>query len=39
MAARMGEDMCFDHQDAARDFGFCPRPFSLDDLAVGGGAR
>jgi nucleoside-diphosphate-sugar epimerase len=39
MAARMGEDMCFDHQDAALDFGFCPRPFSLDDLSVGGGAR
>lgn len=39
MAARMGEDMCFDHQDAARDFGFRPRPFGLDDLAVGGGSR
>ncbi len=35
MATRMSSDLCFDHQEATRDFGFQPRPFSLDDLAVG----
>ena len=29
MAARMNRDMVFDHSDAARDFGFSPRPFQL----------
>lgn len=29
MAARMNEDLVFDHGAAARDFGFHPRPFSL----------
>ncbi|MBA4142221.1 MAG: NAD-dependent epimerase/dehydratase family protein [Nitrosospira sp.] len=28
MASRMNVDLCFDHADAARDFGFLPRPFS-----------
>lgn len=27
MAARMNMDLCFAHADAARDFGFAPRPF------------
>ena len=35
MATRMGVDMCFDHGDATADFGFAPRPFTLDDLALG----
>jgi uncharacterized protein YbjT (DUF2867 family) len=35
MASRMGVDLCFDHAEAARDFGFRPRPFQLDDIAVG----
>lgn len=39
MAARMGDDMCFDHEEATRDFGFSPRPFGLDDLALGGDRR
>jgi nucleoside-diphosphate-sugar epimerase len=39
MAARMGSDMCFDHQEATQDFGFHPRPFGLDDLAIGEGSR
>jgi nucleoside-diphosphate-sugar epimerase len=29
MAERMNRDMVFDHADAARDFGFRPRPFAL----------
>lgn len=29
MAERMNRDMVFDHTDAARDFGFSPRPFAL----------
>jgi nucleoside-diphosphate-sugar epimerase len=29
MADRMGEDLCFDHGAAARDFGYAPRPFTL----------
>jgi nucleoside-diphosphate-sugar epimerase len=29
MAARMNADLCFDHADAARDFGFAPRPLTL----------
>jgi nucleoside-diphosphate-sugar epimerase len=37
MATRMSSDLCFDHQEATRDFGFHPRAFGLDDLAVGGG--
>lgn len=39
MATRMTSDMCFDHEEATRDFGFQPRPFSLDSLAVGEGGR
>jgi nucleoside-diphosphate-sugar epimerase len=35
MATRMGIDICFDHHEAASDFGFKPRPFALDALAVG----
>ena len=27
MATRMNADLCFNHTDAARDFGFSPRPF------------
>ncbi|MGH8686001.1 MAG: SDR family oxidoreductase [Nitrosospira sp.] len=27
MATRMNVDLCFDHADATRDFGFSPRPF------------
>jgi nucleoside-diphosphate-sugar epimerase len=27
MALRMNRDLCFDHSDAARDFGFSPRAF------------
>lgn len=34
MAARMNEDLSFDHGDAARDLGFDPRPFTA---AVTGG--
>jgi len=34
MATRMSVDMCFDHSDAARDFGFSPRSFVLDDQAL-----
>ncbi len=35
MARRMNQDMAYDHDEAARDFGFAPRPFrpSPDDLA------
>lgn len=29
MATRMNVDLCFDHADATRDFGFSPRPFLL----------
>lgn len=29
MAERMNSDLIFDHADAARDFGFSPRPFQL----------
>jgi nucleoside-diphosphate-sugar epimerase len=28
MATRMNTDLCFPHADAAKDFGFMPRPFS-----------
>ena len=35
MASRMRMDLCFDHAQAARDFGFRPRPFQLDDTALG----
>lgn len=28
MATRMNVDLCFDHAEATRDFGFAPRPFS-----------
>ncbi len=31
MAERMNLDMAFDHADAARDFGFSPRPFTLNE--------
>jgi nucleoside-diphosphate-sugar epimerase len=36
MAERMNVDMVFDHSDAARDFGFSPRPFTLlsEDLGL-----
>ena len=27
MATRMNADLCFDHADATRNFGFSPRPF------------
>ena len=30
MAERMNQDMVFGHEEAARDLGFAPRPFSLD---------
>jgi nucleoside-diphosphate-sugar epimerase len=39
MATRMGTDLCFDHLEATRDFGFDPRPFGLDNLAVDGGGQ
>lgn len=26
---RMGEDRCFSHEDAARDFGYCPESFEI----------
>lgn len=29
MLTRMNRDLVFDHADAARDFGFAPRPFTL----------
>ncbi|MEX0668997.1 MAG: hypothetical protein WD060_00875 [Pirellulales bacterium] len=32
MAARMNDDLVFDHADAAHDLGFRPRPFALDRL-------
>ena len=35
MATRMDRDLCFDHSAAQRDFGFSPRPFLLDDRALG----
>ena len=35
MAARRGIDMIFDHDDATRDFGFTPRAFRLDAVALG----
>lgn len=36
MAERMNRNLVFDHADAARDFGFSPRPFALlpEDLPV-----
>jgi nucleoside-diphosphate-sugar epimerase len=34
MASRMRMDLCFDHADAVRDFGFRARAFGLDDVAV-----
>jgi len=39
MATRMNLDICFDHAEARRDFGYDPRPFTVDGLAVGGGGR
>ena len=30
MAARMNVDLCYDHSDATRDFGFAPRTFNLE---------
>lgn len=36
MADRINLDACFDHSEAARDFGFNPRPFAPDALAVNG---
>ncbi len=35
MAMRMDRDLCFDHRAAAQDFGFAPRPFVLDQRALG----
>lgn len=35
MAVRMNSDHVFEHGDAARDFGFSPRPFRLDGVEVG----
>ena len=29
LATRMNTDMCFDHSEASRDFGFCPRIFDF----------
>lgn len=29
MASRMTDDLCFDHSEATRDFGYSPRPFVL----------
>jgi nucleoside-diphosphate-sugar epimerase len=29
MAERMNQNLVFDHEDASRDLGFCPRPFLL----------
>lgn len=34
MATRQATDMCFDHSDATRDFGYRPRAFRLDDTAL-----
>lgn len=34
MAERMEDDMAFEHAEAARDFGFSPRPFQLDRTDV-----
>ncbi len=34
MATRMNIDMCFDHSEAANEFGFSPRPFVLDEHAL-----
>jgi len=34
MADRMNLDLCFDHAGATRDFGYRPRPFTLDELAL-----
>ncbi|MBM3359098.1 MAG: NAD-dependent epimerase/dehydratase family protein [Betaproteobacteria bacterium] len=36
MADRMNRDLCFDHAAATRDFGYRPRPFTLDELALRG---
>jgi nucleoside-diphosphate-sugar epimerase len=35
MATRMTQDLVFTHAPATRDFGFRPRPFQLDDKAIG----
>jgi nucleoside-diphosphate-sugar epimerase len=35
MAMRMDRDLCFDHRAAARDFGFAPRPFVVDQQELG----
>ncbi len=35
MASRMGRDLCFDHTAAEQDFGYSPRPFLLNDRALG----
>lgn len=32
MAERMNRDLVFDHGEAAKDFGFAPRPFSLSSV-------
>jgi nucleoside-diphosphate-sugar epimerase len=35
MADRVEEDLCFDHGDAVRDFGYAPRPFTYRSRAGG----
>ncbi|MBI1395530.1 MAG: NAD-dependent dehydratase [Betaproteobacteria bacterium] len=35
---RMGEDLCFSHEPATRDFGYAPGGFRLDPEALGFGA-
>ena len=35
MADRMSEDLCFDSRPATQDFGYAPRRFELDALALG----
>jgi nucleoside-diphosphate-sugar epimerase len=34
MASRMRMDLCFEHGEATRDFGFRPRPFRLDASSI-----
>lgn len=35
MVVRMQRDLCFDHAEARRDFGYAPGPFRLDGEALG----
>jgi hypothetical protein len=32
MADRVGEDLCFGHAEATKDFGYSPRPFAYRPL-------